>query len=261
MAADYSYHELRGRLTRMPGVHLDVDGAVALITLDNPDVRNGLTPELAAQLVSIAEEIDARAEIGAAVIRGASGTFCSGADTRRWTADMDWAGDEGYELLSAVYEGFRRIGTLAVPTVAAVRGAAVGAGLNLMLACDLRVVADDARLISGFLRIGLHPGGGFFSLVGRQVGRETVAAIGLFGEQLTGKQAVARGLAWESVPDEDVETRASEFAAAAARDPLLTRRALATMRTELGPPAVPWEAALAMERGVQTWSMRRRFAS
>lgn len=244
----------------MPDVTLAVEDGVALVTIDNPEARNGLTPELAARLVAICEEIDGRAEVGAAVVRGAGGTFCSGADTRRWSAEIDWAGDEGYELLSAVYRGFRRVGTLAVPTIAAVRGAAVGAGMNLMLACDARVLAQDAKLIAGFLRIGLHPGGGFFTLLNRVAGREATAALGLFGEQLTGAEAAARGLAWEAVPDDAVDARAQELAARAARDPLLARRALASFRAEVGPPAVPWEAALEMERGVQVWSMQRRFS-
>jgi enoyl-CoA hydratase len=243
----------------MPEVTLETDGGVAIITIDTAEARNGLTPEMARQLTAASDEIGARGEIGCAVVRGAGATFCSGADTRRWSADIDWAGDEGYDLLSVIYEGFRRVGSLPVPAIAAVRGAAVGAGLNLMLACDARIVADDARLIAGFLRIGLHPGGGFFSLLGRLGGRETAAAVGLLGEQLTGAQAADRGLAWEAVPDAEVEGRALELAGRAAKDPLLTRRALATMRDELGPPAVSWDAALAMERGVQTWSMRRRF--
>ncbi|MBS1885723.1 MAG: enoyl-CoA hydratase/isomerase family protein [Actinobacteria bacterium] len=231
-----------------------------LVTIENAEVKNGLTPEMAARLVAVCEEIDGREDLGAAVIRGAGGTFCSGADTRRWGADIDWAGDEGFELLSAVYRGFMRVGSLEVPTIAAVRGAAVGAGMNLMLACDARIVAADARLVAGFLRIGLHPGGGFFSLLGRLGGREATAALGLFGAELTGAEAVSRGIAWEDVADAEVEGRALELAAFAARDPLLARRALASLRTELGPPAVPWKAALEMERGVQTWSMRRRFA-
>ena len=244
----------------VPDVSLERNGAVALITIDNPEARNGLTPELAERLVDACEEIDADPALGAAVVRGAGGTFCSGADTRTWSAEIDWAGDEGYELLSAVYRGFQRVGTLSVPTIAAVRGAAVGAGLNLMLACDARVVASDARLLAGFLRIGLHPGGGFFSLLGRTAGRETAAVLGLFGEELSGEEAAARGLAWEAITAGSVEARALELAATAARDPLLSRRVIASLRAEVGPPALPWGAALEMERGVQTWSMRRRFA-
>ena len=78
---------------------------------------------------------------------------------------QDPAEDRRYTSLGGIYRAFTRVGQMQVPTIAAVRGAAVGAGINLMLATDLRIVADDARLISGFLRIGLHPGGGHFGLL------------------------------------------------------------------------------------------------
>ncbi|MBS1868085.1 MAG: enoyl-CoA hydratase/isomerase family protein [Actinobacteria bacterium] len=244
----------------MPEVMLERRDAVALLTIENREVRNGLTPELCEQLVAACDEIDADDAIGAAVVRGADGTFCSGADTRRWRPDVDWAGD-GFELISTIYGGFARVGRLQVPTVAAVRGAAVGAGLNLLLACDLRVVAEDARLRAGFARVGLHPGGGFFTLLGRLAGREATAAIGLFDQPLDGAAAVTRGIAWEAVPDGEVESRALELAAIAARDPLLARRSVKSMRQELGPPAIGWDAAIELERGTQIWSMRRRLGA
>ncbi len=234
------------------------DGGVAVITVSSPEVRNGLTPEMGEQLVAACDEIDGDPTVGAVVVRGAGGTFCSGADTRQWGGMGDPASEEAYDAISAVYDAFVRVGTLTVPAVAAVRGAAVGAGLNLMLATDLQVVADDARLIAGFVRIGIHPGGGFFTLAGRLGGRRAAAALGLFGEEVSGRQAVELGLAWEAVPDHQVEDRALELAARAAGDPLLVRRAVESFRTELGPPPVSWPAALAMERGVQMWSQRRR---
>jgi enoyl-CoA hydratase len=147
-----------------------------------------------------------------------------------------------------------------VPTIAAVRGAAVGAGINLMLAADLRIVADDARLISGFLRIGLHPGGGHFGLLAGRAGAEAAAAAGLFGEEISGLRAVQLGLAWEALPSEHVDERAAELARRPARDPQLARKATASLRIELGPPRLPWAAALEVERGAQLWSLRRRAA-
>jgi enoyl-CoA hydratase len=141
-----------------------------------------------------------------------------------------------------------------VPSIAAVRGAAVGAGINLMLATDLRIVAEDARLISGFLRIGLHPGGGHFGLLAGRAGAEA----GIFGEEISGLRAVQLGLAWEALPSEQVEERAAELARRAASDPQLARKATASLRTELGPPRLPWAAALEVERGAQLWSLRRR---
>jgi enoyl-CoA hydratase len=242
----------------MGQVLLHKQDGVAVLTVDSPEVKNGLTPEMGLQLSGLCDDIDADPDIGAAVVMGSGGTFCSGADRRRWDPDADQASDEVFKQNGAVYGAFRRVGSLAVPTVAAVRGAAVGAGINLMLATDLRVVADDARILAGFVRIGLHPGGGYFTISARTAGREATAAMGLFSEEIDGVRAKEIGLAWDSVPDGDVEKRAMELALTAARDPELSREAVRSFRTELGPPAIGWDAALHFERGTQMWSQRRR---
>ena len=127
-----------------------------------------------------------------------------------------------------------------------------------MLATDLRVVSDTARVLSGFIKIGLHPGGGFFTIANRTAGREATAAMGLFSQEISGSRAAEIGMAWEAVPDSEVEARALELATLAAADPLLMRRAVKSFRTETGPPAMTWEAALEVERGVQMWSQFRR---
>ena len=242
----------------MAQVHLERQGGVAVLTVDNPDVKNGLTPEMGYAIAELCDQIEGDPSLGAAVVRGAGGTFCSGADRRRWTAGADQAEDTVYKELGAVYSAFRRIGTLAVPTIAAVRGAAVGAGLNLALATDLRIVSSSARLLAGFLRIGLHPGGGYFTLSTRTAGREATAAMGLFSEEITGARAESLGLAWRAVPDEEVEPLAMELASRAARDPELAREAARSFRTEAGPPGIGWDAALHFERATQMWSQRRR---
>lgn len=242
----------------MGRVVLDKQDGVATLTVKSPEVKNGLTPEMGHEILRHCDDIDGDEQIGAAVVMGAEGTFCSGADRRRWNPGTDQAADAAFKETGAVYGAFRRMGDLQVPTIAAVRGAAVGAGLNLMLATDLRVVADDARIIAGFLRIGLHPGGGFFTIAGRTAGREATAALGLFSEEIDGIRAKELGLAWDSVPDADVEKRALELAQRAAQDPELAREAVRSFRTELGPPAIGWEAALHFERATQMWSQRRR---
>jgi enoyl-CoA hydratase len=244
----------------MGRILMEKANGVATLTVDSPEVRNGLTPQMGEELVAACEEIDADTSVGAAVVRGAEGTFCSGADRRNWTPGADQAEDATFRATGAVYRSFVRVGTLAVPTVAAVRGAAVGAGINLMLATDLRVVATDARILAGFLRIGLHPGGGFFTIAGRIAGREATAAMGLFSEEIDGTRAAEIGLAWRAVDDERVEQVAQELAAAPAKDPLLAREAVRSFRTELGPPAIAWEAAVEFERATQMWSQRRRNA-
>jgi len=239
-------------------VHLDKQDGVAVLTVDSPDVKNGLTPEMGLQLSALCDDIDGDSTIGAAVVRGAGSTFCSGADRRRWTAGSDQAEDTTYKELGAVYTAFMRVGTLRVPTIAAVRGAAVGAGLNLALSTDLRIVSKQARLLAGFLRIGLHPGGGFFTIASRTAGREATAAMGLFSEEIDGLRAEQIGLAWRAVEDDEVEPLAIELATRTAKDPELAREAVRSFRTEAGPPGIGWEAALHFERATQMWSQRRR---
>ena len=182
------------------------DGGVAVLTLNAGGRRNALTVDMAEELVAACDELDADHHVGAVVVRGEGGFFCAGGDRATLdAAGRDPADPEVYSGLSAVYRSFERVGLLQAPTIAAVRGGAVGAGLNLMLATDLRVVARDARLISGFLPIGLHPGGGHGALLGRTGAREAAAAMALFGEQLDGERAAALGLAWVAVDDGDVD--------------------------------------------------------
>jgi enoyl-CoA hydratase len=213
---------------------------------------------MAVELVAACEAVDADASVGAVVVAAQGESFCAGGD-RSVLRDVarDPADDERFGALTSVYEAFARVGRLEPPSIAAVRGAAVGAGLNLALATDLRIVGEDARLIAGFLRIGLHPGGGHFTLMGRAGGREAAAAISIFGEEIDGRRAVELGLAWAALPADAVEPQAQALARRVARDPQLARRAAANMRNELGPPGVPWPVALQSETATQLWSLRR----
>ena len=244
----------------MSEVELERHGdGVAVLTLDAPERRNALTVAMADELVAACEELDADASVGAVVVRGAGGFFCAGGDRATLAeAGRDPAAPETYAGIGAVYRSFARVGEVEPPTIAAVRGGAVGAGLNLMLATDLRIVGREARIVSGFLPIGLHPGGGHGALIGRTGAREAAAALALFGERIDGARAAELGLAWAAVDDEDVEGTALELAARAGADPELARRTAGSLRTVLGPPALPWGAALELERASQMWSMRRK---
>jgi enoyl-CoA hydratase len=240
-------------------VLFEAHDGVAVITLNAPARRNALTPDMGQRLSEICDEIEANRSIGAAVIRGAGGHFCSGAHRRVLSeAEVNPADPQSYSDNTLVYGSFYRFGQLGVPTVAAVCGAAVGAGMNLLLAADLRVVADNCRLQAGFLRLGIHPGGGHFVLMNRLAGREATAAMVLFSEEISGAEAHRVGLAWEVLPQDRVDTRAMELAARAARDPELSRAAVRSFRRETDTPGVSWDVALHAERPTQMWSLRRR---
>lgn len=244
------------------GVRWEAVDGVALVTLDNPGRRNAIDASLAAALADACDAIDADAAVGAVVLRGAGGYFCSGGDRDELAAiSAEPVSDAGMAGTQQIYDAFLRFGRLRVPTIAAVRGGAVGAGVNLALAADVRIVADNAVLASGFTRLGVHPGGGHFALLNRFAGPQTAAAIGVFGETLDGAAALRLGLAYDSVPDDAVEARALRLATDAGADPALARATIKSLRVEAGPPALSWQAAVSVEQSVQPWSFARKGAS
>jgi len=238
-------------------IDLTVADGAAWITLDGPPTRNALDEATAAALTAACDRVDADPSIGVAVISGANGTFCSGA-VRGFLADL--AGQPahvGYERLGAVYRAFDRFGRLSVPTIARIEGAAVGAGLNLALAADLLLAAENARFISGFAPVGIHPGGGHLHLIARAAGRQTAAAMGMFARPLTGAEAKAAGLVWDAIPVADLDQAVADACAPLRRDPALARAikaslALTTSRID------DWAAATEVERARQMWPSSRR---
>jgi enoyl-CoA hydratase len=238
-------------------VELTVADGTAWITLDGPGRRNALDAVAAADLIAACERVDADAAIGAAVITGAEPGFCSGADTTVLDRLRDAGSDEAYEGLDELYAAFRRFGALAVPTVAAVNGPAVGAGVNLALAADLRIVSDDAVFASGFSAIGLHPGGGHLHLLARAGGAALAAGMGVFGQPVDAQRAVASGLAWAAVPTADLRATATKVVARLAADPALARALAGTLRRTVC-DAAEWDRAVEIERARQMWSLPRR---
>lgn len=241
----------------MGDVRLDRDRNVRWLTLDAPHRRNALTLGMVAEVVAACQEIDDDPDAGATVLRASGPVFCAGADLsvlRRVAQDP--AEGEAADGLSAVYSAFVRVGELRTPVVAVLAGDAVGAGVNLALAADLRVMTPEARLITGFLDLGVHPGGGHFTLMARAGGRIAATALSLFGEVVDGVRAEELGLAWRCAPAEEVEQIAGEMAHRVARRPRLARAMTSSLREQLGPPGVPWSVALEAERARQMVSLR-----
>ncbi|MEU1525453.1 enoyl-CoA hydratase-related protein [Nocardia rhamnosiphila] len=242
-----------------PSVLTEFAGGVAQLTLNNPRRKNAISLEMAAHIGAFCDRVTDDPAIGAVVVRSAGSYFCSGADTRDLAASSaDPASPEAVARTSTVYGAFVRVGSLPVPTVARVVGGAVGAGLNLALAADILLVTPDAVLDSGFLARNIHPGGGHLTLLGRAIGWSETIAMAACGRSFTGTEAAARGLAHAAAPEAELDTLIAELTAAAAADPELTRRIMASARLELGPPAVSWSSAVEIERGVQMWSMARK---
>jgi len=182
---------------------------VAVVTVNDPERRNALTPPMIDALVAAFDQLESDGGIGAVVITGAPPAFCAGADLSHLGASPSEAG------LRGIYEGFLRVGRSPLPTIAAVNGAAVGAGMNLALCCDLRLAGRRAKFDTRFLQLGLHPGGGHTWMMRRIMGPEATAAAVLFGEVLDGAEAERAGLVWRCVDDDGLLPAALEMAAAA----------------------------------------------
>jgi enoyl-CoA hydratase len=207
-------------------VHTDTADGVAVLTLSNPERRNALNIELSVKLADAVRSAAADDSVGAIVVTGEDPAFCAGGDLSELaTADP--------ATLHTVYAGFLAVADCPLPTIAAVNGAAVGAGLNLALACDLRLAGPRARFESRFLTLGLHPGGGYTWMVQRVLGAQGAAALTLFGEVVDAAEAARIGLV-HRVADE-VVAAAVELAARAAAAPRdLVRATKATLRLTAG---------------------------
>jgi enoyl-CoA hydratase len=238
----------------MEHVRVDRRERVAVVTLVDRERRNAMTATMVAEIVETFDALEADASIGAVVITGEPPAFCSGADVAALGSLSDEQTEGGRRSIASIYEGFLRVLRSSLPTVAAVNGPAVGAGLNLALACHVRLAGESARFDTRFLRIGLHPGGGHAWMLERAVGPQAAAAMLLFGQRLDGARAAEVGLAWACYPDEELVDRAVELASNAASVPReLSAAAAATLRE------VPWQpdfdAAVATEVTRQTWSL------
>ena len=182
-----------------------VDG-VATLTLNNPDERNSLSAPMVDEIVTAMDRFEADESVGAVVVTGTPPAFCAGANLGN-LAEAD--GDS----LGRIYEGFLRIARSPLPTIAAVNGAAVGAGMNLALGCDVRIAGRRAKFDTRFMQIGLHPGGGHTWMMRRIAGPQVTMAAVVFGEVLDGQEAARLGLAWRCVEDDELLAAAQEMAA------------------------------------------------
>ncbi|MEY5152200.1 MAG: enoyl-CoA hydratase [Actinobacteria bacterium] len=193
-------------------VIVDKSDGVATLTLNNPTERNTLTAPMVADILAAMDDVENDSTIGAIVVTGAAPAFCAGANLGNLATATP-------ESLSNIYEGFLRIARSPLPTIAAVNGAAVGAGMNLALGCDVRLAARRAKFDTRFLQIGIHPGGGHTWMLRRIAGPQATMATVIFGEILDGAEAERVGLVWKCVDDDALLATAHEMAARAASVP------------------------------------------
>lgn len=207
----------------MSKLHLTTPAeGVRLMTLDDPERRNAMGAEMGAEMIAAAAELSADPDVRVLVVTGAGKGFCAGADLPQLFGDPDRPVQQVHAELQGYYRAFLAIRELPFPTIAAVNGAAVGAGLNLAMACDVRLVGPHAKLGATFSRIGLHPGGGCTWFLVRAMGPSAALTTLLLGELMDAEASVAAGLA--QGPHEDVLSAALELAGRFAEvDPQLAR--------------------------------------
>ncbi|MBU8810565.1 enoyl-CoA hydratase [Mycolicibacterium goodii] len=231
-------------------VLVETSDRIAVITVNDPDRRNAVTFEMSAALRGAVEAAEADPDVHAVVVTGAGKAFCAGADL----AALGTATEDG---LRKIYDGFLAVAHCALPTIAAVNGAAVGAGLNLALAADVRIAGPTALFDPRFQKLGIHPGGGATWMLQRAVGPEVARAALLFGMRFDADAAVRHGLAL-SIADDPVAA-ARELAAgpaSAPREVVLATKA--SMRATANPGVIDSDqhrAAVDIELGPQARSI------
>ena len=206
----------------MSKVELANDAGRWTLTLTDPDRRNCIDEAMCRELGDAVATVAADPEARTLVVTGAGKAFCAGADLPALFGDTGRTVAEIRSHLHEVYDSFLRLRSLAIPTIAAVQGPAVGAGLNLAMACDIRIAGPRASFAATFSRIGLHPGGGCTWFLVDALGPQKAFALLLDGGALDGDAAVREGLAME-LADDPVAVAAGIAERWAAVDPALVR--------------------------------------
>jgi len=233
----------------MSQVRTEITDGVAVVTLNDPDKRNALNLEMVEEVGAALDAIEADESVGAVVVTGEPPAFCAG-------ADLSHLGASQREGLLRIYEGFLRFGRCPLPTIAAVNGAAVGAGMNLALVCDVRIAAERARFDTRFLQLGLHPGGGHTWMYRRIAGPQAVTAAVLLGQVMDGAEAERVGLVHRCVPDAELLDHCIQMGRAAAEAPRdLVVRIKATIQDMAD--ITDHEAAVERELEPQVWSLNQ----
>jgi len=227
------------------------DGHVLIVTMNRPQARNALSGPMMAIMRAAWDEVDNDRSIRVCVLTGAGGSFCAGADLKAMTeshpGDSFSGGDRDLSVIEPLLKGRR----LTKPLIAAVEGAAIAGGTEILQATDIRVAGASARFGVSEARWGLFPLGGSAVRLPRQIPYTVAADLLLTGRHITAAEALSIGLIGHVVPDGQALTKALELAALiAANGPLAVQAILRTMReTEALPEnqAFTVDARLGME--------------
>ena len=184
------------------GLRVEIDGAVATLTLDRPEALNALTVPVKVALRQALEGLAGDGAVRAVILTGAGRAFCAGQDlAERERPDAAPLEVEVREHYNPIIRAIRAMGQ---PVIAAVNGVAAGAGASLAFACDLRIAAEEARFVLAFSRIGLVPDSGATWFLPRLVGPAKAAELALVGDQVDAAEALRIGLVSKVVPGDQL---------------------------------------------------------
>jgi enoyl-CoA hydratase len=198
------------------------DDGVRVITLRDPERRNAMGDEMGAELIATVAQISTDEDARAVVVTGQGAAFCAGADLPALFGEYDRPVTDTHQRLQGYYRAFFSVLELGLPTIAAVNGPAVGAGLNLAMACDVRIAGPSASFGATFAKIGLHPGGGCTWFLVRALGASRALQTMLLAEPLDAQRAVDWGLA-EGIEEDPVGAAVAMAQRFAAVEPRLAR--------------------------------------
>lgn len=192
----------------------DIDGYIATITLNRPDNRNSMTPEVMALFHEMIDKVKASTEVRCLIITGNGTSFCAGADFRRSSLpDQEQTNIlEAQQRSIGIYSPFLHVLDLDVPVVGALNGHAIGGGMGLAMVCDIRVANKEARYGANFARLGLTTGMSTTWLLPRLIGMPRAAELLFTGRLITGAEAATLGLANYAEAPDAVKPKARELA-------------------------------------------------
>jgi enoyl-CoA hydratase/carnithine racemase len=200
------------------------DGAVATLTLNDPDRRNALSTQAQWDAVVAACERVARdPEVRCVIVTGAGSAFCAGGNVKDMQDKSGIAGGSPYDIRNGYRAGIQRIPLalyqMDVPTIAAVNGPAIGAGCDLACMCDIRIASEKAKFAESFVKLGIIPGDGGAWLLPRVVGMSKAAELTFTGDTIDAQAALACGLVSRVVAPDALMTEARALAARIAANP------------------------------------------
>lgn len=169
------------------------EGAVLILSNNNVAARNALSPEFYAAVTAALGEAAADPAVGAIVLTGEGGHFCAGGDLRQLAKRRELPVQERRAKLEGLHDLIRSVRDCPKPVVAAVEGAAAGAGLSLALACDMLVAARNAVFSMAYVKVGLTPDGGGTAFLAEFVSRQVLTELCLTGERISGERMHALG--------------------------------------------------------------------